>query len=48
MTRAQQTHDIFTVYRVWGMVVLLEWLAGMFSHGYPGWKPLELAGTLQL
>lgn len=35
MTRAQQTHDIFTVYRIWGMVVLLEWQTGIFSHGYP-------------
>lgn len=33
MTTAQQTHDIFTVYRIWGIAVLLEWL--IFSHGYP-------------
>lgn len=35
MTRAQQTHDIFTVYCVRRMAVLLEWLTGIFSHGYP-------------
>lgn len=38
ITRAQQTHGIVTVCCVWGIAVSLQWLTGMFSHGYPGCK----------